>query len=346
MSIECQICHTIFQNNLAGQLTSHLRMVHVCSLEQYIVQTEFGSVAPVCVCGLCDERPVFYRGKFKRYALGHDLFDKRVELYVLKHGNPTCATCGEIVGFQRGQPKKYCSFVCQGKQNGFSKASTQERIQEVVRQKYGVDNVSKLPEVQQAISRSNTGRVVVVSEETKAKHSVNSKKRWADPAIRSKMAAAIKKATNTPTERLRRSEFAILQMNDEEHIKMFFGSGFGCLSKLHQRLKAQLGLELLGFASEQRIGKFIADELNKEKNIVIEINGDYIHANPKKYKATDVIRIPGESYTAQEKWNRDKRKIDYLQEKGYQIHVIWESDDMEVWKQTLNYRQTKKKIWL
>lgn len=329
MSIECGICREIFANNLGGQLTQHVRSAHFLSLEDYTVQVNFGGTPPKCACGFCEERPVFYRGKFKRYAFGHDSFEKRAELYVAKHGKPTCSTCGSPVTFHRGQPNKFCSFTCQGKQNGFSKSSTQERIREVVQAKYGVDNVSKLPEVQQAISESNMRRTVVVSEATKAKHSLNSKKRWADPGMKAKMKASIKEAVNRPMERQRRSEFAIKQMNDPEHIRLFFGAGFGCLSKLHIRLRNDLNLEKFGFISEQQIGRFIADELHQDKRLVIEINGDYIHANPAKYKADDVIRIPGESYTAQEKWDRDRRKIEYLQSRGYQVLVIWESDCIE-----------------
>ncbi len=337
MSIECWICHETFTNNLGGQLTQHVRSVHSLSLEDYTIQVNFGGIPPRCACGLCEEQPVFYRGKFKRYAFGHDLFEKRAELYVAKHGNPTCLTCGSPVTFHRGQPNKFCSFTCQGKQNGFSKSSTQERIREVVQAKYGVDNVSKLPEVQQAISESNMGRTVAVSEATKAKHSVNSKKMWADPAVKARMSAAIKEAVNKPEERQRRRELATEQMNNPEHVRMFFGSGFGHLSKLHKRIRNQLDLEQFGFGSEQRIGPYIADELHPEKRIIIEINGDYIHANPAKYNADDVIRIPGESYTAQEKWDRDQRKLDYLRSKGYQVLVIWESDNIETVRSKISH---------
>jgi len=336
MSIVCQICRKSFTNNLGGQLTQHVRSAHFLSLEEYVIQVEFAGKAPICACGLCENRPVFYRGKFKRYAFGHDSFEKREQLYIAKFGAPTCLTCKNIVGFHRGQPKKFCSFVCQGKQNGFSKPSTQKRIQEVVQEKYGVSNVSELPEVRKAISESNVGRAVIVSSETKEKHSQNSKKRWADPVTRAKMCSSIRDAVNTPEERQRRSEFAKTQMNDVQHVRLFFGSGFGHLSKLHRRLRETLQLDKFGFVSEQPILPYIVDELCASKKIVIEINGDYIHANPKKYSADDIIRIPGDSYTAAEKWERDAKKKAYLESKGYCVFVIWESDDMGEWRSKLN----------
>lgn len=288
---------------------------------------------------------MFYRGKFKDYAFDHQSFEKRKELYVLKFGPPKCPTCEGDAGFKRGVPKKFCSFVCQGKQNGFSKPSTQERVREVVKEKYGVDNVLQLPHAREAAVKAAKNRIYVPSEETKAKQSLMSKQRWNDPVLRARMTASLKEACNKPEERERRSKFAKQQMNNAEHVRLFFGPGSGHFSKLHQRIREELQLGQFGFVSEQYVNPYIADELHPSKAVVIEINGDYIHANPKKYKATDVIRIPGHVYTAQEKWDRDQRKIDYLQSKGYKVYVIWESDDMEKWKELvknncINHRPT------
>ena len=64
------------------------------------------------------------------------------------------------------------------------------------------------------------------------------------------------------------------------------------LSKLHQKIKNELQLYKIGFVSEQRVDRYLVDELNENKKIIIEINGDYIHANPKIYKLDDIIRLP------------------------------------------------------
>lgn len=55
----------------------------------------------------------------------------------------------------------------------------------------------------------------------------------------------------------------------------------------------------------------------------IEYYGDYWHANPNKFVATDIIHS---SYTAQEVWDKDERKIAYLKDKGYDVLVVWESE--------------------
>lgn len=102
----------------------------------------------------------------------------------------------------------------------------------------------------------------------------------------------------------------------------------GRLSKLHIKVRDKLNLKELGFESEKTIGRYRVDEFNHEHNLIIEINGDYIHANPKIYKAKDVIRLLGNSYTAEQKWKKDKKRFDFLSA-SYTVFVVWESDDLE-----------------
>lgn len=57
-------------------------------------------------------------------------------------------------------------------------------------------------------------------------------------------------------------------------------------------------------------------------NIIIEYNGTYWHADPRKYKATDMIK----NKTAEECWMKDKFKQNLANKNGYIIFYIWESD--------------------
>lgn len=333
--MECQICKQVFTNNLGGQFTVHLEEEHKLSLEVYIVATEYKGLSPKCACGLCEERPVFRRGKFKKYAYGHHSFEKRKELHILKYGLPKCKVCSKNAGFTRATPKEFCSFVCQGKQNGFSKPETQITIKKVVQERYGVDNILLLPEIRAKTLKANIGRVMVVSEATKKKHSTNSKNRWASVEYRNRVLPKMRASWNTVKEKQRRTIAAKEQMKNNFLSSLFFGRGAGHLSKLHLCIREVLQLTEKNFKSEQLIYPYCVDEINEDKKIIIEINGDYIHANPKKYKAEDIIRIPGTSYTAQEKWNRDNKRIKFLEDKGYKVFVIWESDDINHWKEII-----------
>jgi G:T-mismatch repair DNA endonuclease (very short patch repair protein) len=64
-------------------------------------------------------------------------------------------------------------------------------------------------------------------------------------------------------------------------------------------------------------------------NIILEINGDYWHANPQKYQANDIISYIYGAKTAQDIWNRDKIKNDYAINNGYKLIIIWENEIRE-----------------
>ncbi len=60
----------------------------------------------------------------------------------------------------------------------------------------------------------------------------------------------------------------------------------------------------------------------KHKDCIIEFNGDYWHANPLIYNEADTIK----DHTATEIWNKDARKIEVANKKGFRTLVVWESD--------------------
>jgi G:T-mismatch repair DNA endonuclease (very short patch repair protein) len=59
-------------------------------------------------------------------------------------------------------------------------------------------------------------------------------------------------------------------------------------------------------------------------NILIEVQGDYWHANPEFYAEEDII--PSMSLTAREVWDRDDAKRKLAEEAGFQVHHVWETE--------------------
>lgn len=60
---------------------------------------------------------------------------------------------------------------------------------------------------------------------------------------------------------------------------------------------------------------------------LIEVNGDFFHANPSKYKEDDILfRGTKREKTAKEIWKHDKEKLDYAKSFGYEVLDIWESE--------------------
>lgn len=334
--LHCHLCSEQFVSNGGGQLTNHLRDLHDQSLADHVIVTQLNSIEPRCACGLCEERPEFVRGLFKEYAAFHRRFDVREQLYREKFGEPKCAACGNSVGFARGVPKKSCSQRCAISGKCFSDPNVQQKIRDVVIAKYGIDNVSKLDSVKRKIGESNVGKHHKVHTlETKRLMSIASKRRWSCASYRSRTSASLKRVANTPKERIRRSMKMTVQMNDSTFCEHVWRSHKNRMSKLHQKIRTYLKLDELGFVSEQRIGRRFVDELNERAKIIVEVNGDYTHANPKFFKADDVIKLRGQCYTAIEKWKADERRRSELIARGYHVITVWESDDLDVMKQDL-----------
>ena len=320
--MECKVCHKVFDNNLGGQLTNHLLKEHGITMEDYVIEFNYGGTPPVCACGLCCEKPAFVRGKFATYALGHREFAHKELLYVEKFGNPKCLHCGKDVGFYRGEPKQFCSFVCSGSHNGgFTQKETQDKIKAVVFEKYGVSSVLQIDGIgnrnggpsgwkhtPQALEKISAGSILAWegndarrSAFKKIMHDVR-KRNWQDPAYRE----------------------TILE-----------GNLSGKHSKLHKKIASYLGLKDFGFESEKVIFRYRVDEVNFEKKIIIEINGDYIHANPNMFEADDMIVVRKSRYLAQDKWGYDQKRAEALEALGFTVFVIWESDDIEEKKREL-----------
>ena len=79
---------------------------------------------------------------------------------------------------------------------------------------------------------------------------------------------------------------------------------------------------------------YLLDFYDKTKNLVIEFQGDYWHANPNKYDKEDILEFPTnflnrkEKIKAKEIWEYDKNKKDFVcKELNNPIYLqIWESD--------------------
>lgn len=96
------------------------------------------------------------------------------------------------------------------------------------------------------------------------------------------------------------------------------------ISKAEVEIKKEL--EDSGFVveSQYNIGSLKYDLFVKEKQLLIEYNGDYWHCNPKKYNETYFHQK--KKMTAKEIWKRDKEKQNLAISSGFKIITIWEMD--------------------
>lgn len=61
-------------------------------------------------------------------------------------------------------------------------------------------------------------------------------------------------------------------------------------------------------------------------NLLIEVNGDYWHANPEKYKETDIFQFPKMKLTAKDIWQMDEYKNNIAKVNNFNVLYIWEND--------------------
>lgn len=64
------------------------------------------------------------------------------------------------------------------------------------------------------------------------------------------------------------------------------------------------------------------------KKLIIELYGDYWHANPLKYKEDNILIKFGGSHLVKDIWEGDRIRLEKFKEFGYDCLIIWESELM------------------
>lgn len=102
---------------------------------------------------------------------------------------------------------------------------------------------------------------------------------------------------------------------------------FNLVSKLEIYVRDILDSNTIFYTPQKFIAGKSYDILINKTNLIIEVNGDYWHANPNKYKSTDIINYPGiGQITASSVWDRDIEKIAIAEKYGYCVITIWEDE--------------------
>jgi G:T-mismatch repair DNA endonuclease (very short patch repair protein) len=68
---------------------------------------------------------------------------------------------------------------------------------------------------------------------------------------------------------------------------------------------------------------YIPDFTLLHKNVIIEVFGDFWHANPLIYDSEEIVYS---TKTASEIWKRDATKKDTLEKSGYRVYTLWQDD--------------------
>ena len=115
-------------------------------------------------------------------------------------------------------------------------------------------------------------------------------------------------------------------LTDEQKRERIRKLNSGGPSKLEKRIGIVL-LEMgINFETQFELKGKLYDYHIKGTNILIEVNGDFWHANPRKYKNTDILPFPNKSVIAETLWVKDRKKLNIALKYGYKVLPLWEMD--------------------
>lgn len=81
------------------------------------------------------------------------------------------------------------------------------------------------------------------------------------------------------------------------------------------------------YLHQYSIGSFYVDFYIPLYNLVIEVDGDYWHANPIRYNSSDIIKYPGNRIViAEDIWNADMQRQLNIEKLGYSVVRIFGSE--------------------
>ena len=100
----------------------------------------------------------------------------------------------------------------------------------------------------------------------------------------------------------------------------------GNISKLELRIQLILSKLMVSYTTQFELNNKFFDFRVTNTKLIIEVNGDYWHANPKIYKCDDLINYPNGSFRAKDIWLRDDIKNSFAESNGYTIVKIWEQE--------------------
>lgn len=335
----------------SGHFAKHLRN-HNLSEEEYVVKYEGGHTP---ICHICNKNLKFLpnlwvwesscqdrkckNSKIKNFWLSRSdeekkIFgkkakewrsDKEKEAKVIAKVHEANLRIGDdgLTGYQRTAQKreqillertghKYVTNTW-GKISEEKKKAQGTLLSDKMMNKYGVKNPSQIPSVKDKIKQTNA-QPEQRARRKQAASDLNARIA-ADPIW---SASVVEKRSKTMIDRYGTANLLTLLGKVSKISLELFDGIFKVLNdgQYHNN------------GGELRIGKSFVDFAYKNK--IIEFNGDFWHANPKKYSSTDILKYAkNRSKPVSEIWERDKQRLKNIEDQGYKIKVVWESEFRE-----------------
>lgn len=95
-------------------------------------------------------------------------------------------------------------------------------------------------------------------------------------------------------------------------------------SKLQKKISQLLIKAGIPHQTQYQIGRYYFDiRIGKT---LLQVNGDFWHCNPEKYKSTEIVKFPGQKRTlVMNVWKRDLKKKLEANKRGFKVFYLWQS---------------------
>jgi len=210
-----------------------------------------------------------------------------------------------------------------GAENALGKnTAAYHKKNKTVKEKYNVDNVRQLKSVKDKINETMIERYGVIRKHNADKQK-ETKKNWSEE-FRKIYSDKLRESKNQFTDE---KWYAIAQ----KRLLTMKKNGTFKTTLIMNKVETKLGelLTTLNVAHSFSfyIDRYQYDFIIKDTKVLIEVQGDYWHANPVFYKKDDIIQYPGGRYIiAEQVWQRDIKKKIIAEKHGYQVIEIWENE--------------------
>ena len=103
-------------------------------------------------------------------------------------------------------------------------------------------------------------------------------------------------------------------------------TGISFNTSIERKVAEALDDMLIAYERQFTLNSKVFDFRVSRTNLLIEVNGDFWHANPASYGPEDDVAVPGSKKKAKEIWAKDDRKMKMAVKHGYDTIVIWEQE--------------------
>jgi len=290
--------------------------------------------------------------EFKFKILNHNFgdivqFDKFKELYINK--------LYSLPDFYKEFGISYCNILWlieyYNLQKRNIKAATnteknRKKYKETCIQKYGVENVSQAEDIKEK-KRQTFLRNYGVDNIRKSKDFCV----WLNEYMMEKYNKKRITSSKEQCSLIRKMWWKNLTKEDRDNkiCKQLKNLHSGSRSTLEINFQNYLNLLQISYQPSFYINKYQFDYCILNTNILIEVNGDFWHANPAFYCDSDILRHPSTNgVKASDIWKKDQKKLDLAKSKGYHVVTIWEnflknSSEKEILEKIYNEIKINKK---